>query len=257
MVTDIFAVARMRAYDERNKLGIGAYESVDIFKILRDRENVSLIIGELKGDMSGFFMRKDDVELIFINSARSLGHQYFAAAHEYYHLRYDKGLSGKVCLIDKFDDEYDNEREANVFASYFLIPDDALRYHVDSRTSGEKISIRDILYLENYFRVSHSLMLLRLKDMKLITEEEAKDLAPQIISRAKKLGFSTELYKNGKGKEEVVYSEYPVLAAELLETGKITYGKYEELLLDGKYADILFGGEEEIQNDNPDPNSLR
>lgn len=256
LAADSVIIARKRAYEARRNLDIGAHESIDIFKALRDKEGVSLIISECKGDISGFFMRKGDVGLIFVNSARSLGHQHFAAAHEYYHLQYDTGLSGKICPIKKFDDEYSNEHEANIFASYFLMPDDALRYHVDTRTNGGKIKIQDVIHMENHFGVSHQLMLLRLKDLRLITEEDAKIMRPQIINQARKLGFSTDLYKSTESKGEFVYSDYAAIAAELLESGKISFGKYEELLMDGKYSDVLFGGED-VTNDNPDPDCLR
>jgi len=32
----------LRALEARNELGIGQYDSIDIFKILRDRENISI-----------------------------------------------------------------------------------------------------------------------------------------------------------------------------------------------------------------------
>ena len=67
-----------------------------------------------------------------------------------------------------------------------------------------------------------------------------------IIYKANKLGYDTELYKNTKEKGMVIYSNYPELAEELLEKGIISYGKYEELLIDGKYEDILF---EEKENE--------
>jgi len=245
--------ARNRAIDTRNELGINLSEpiDVDILKVLRKKEKISIIVTELKGNISGFFLRKEDICLIVINSSRSFGHQRFTAAHEYYHFKYDKGMNGKICTINKYNDDYENEVEANCFASYFLMPDESLKYYVDKRTKGNKLNIRDLIYLENYFMVSHALMLVRLKLINIISEKEIELMRNGIIYKASKLGYDTALYKDTKEKGTFKYSNYAELAEELLEKGSISYGKYEELLIDGNFEDILFkeigdGNEEEI-----------
>ncbi len=238
--------ARNRAIDTRNELGINLSEPIDvnIFKVLRKKENLSIIITELRGNISGFFLRKKDIDLIVINSCRSFGHQRFTAAHEYYHFKYDKGMNGKICHINKYNDNYESEMEANIFASHFLMPDDLLRYHVGERMKGGKLNIRDLVYLENYFMVSHALMLIRLKLFNVVSKKEIEDMKCSIINKANKLGYDTDLYKDTKEKGIIIYSNYAELAEELLEKGSISYGKYEELLIDGKYEDILFGEKE-------------
>jgi Zn-dependent peptidase ImmA (M78 family) len=233
--------ARVKAVEARNELGAGHLDSVNIFKILKDRENISVIAVPLKGNISGLFMRKRDIGLVIINSGRSLGHQYFTAAHEYYHLKYNRGMTGRLCTISKYDEDYEVELEANSFASYFLMPDDALRYYLNLRLrdSSRKPGMRDLIYLENYFAVSHALMLLRLKNMGAISEAEAEQMKTGVISAAVRLGYSPALYKDTAAQGMVIQSNYAELAEELLETEKITFGKYEELLLDGGYGDIL------------------
>lgn len=232
-----------RAIKSRNELGIGIMDSVDIFKILKDRENISIVITPLDGEISGLFMRKNDIGIIIINSNKSYGHQLFTAAHEYYHIKYDKGMNSKLCPINKYDEGYENEIEANTFASYFLMPDDTLRVYINERTENgsRRLNIRDLIYLENYFMVSHSLMLYRLKTMGYITKEEEEELKCSIIAKAMRLGYDAKLYKNTAYQGRVVYSNYAELAEELLECKLITIGKYEELLLHGGYEDILFG----------------
>ena len=241
--------ARIRAIETRNELGINLSEPIDenIFKILRIREKISIIITKLKGKISGFYLRKKDIGLIVINSNCSFGHQRFTAAHEYYHFKYDKGMNNKICPIKKYNDDYENETEANYFASYFLMPGESLKYHIDKRAKENKITIRDLVYLENYFMVSHALMLIRLKAINMISEKEIEIMKHGIIYKANKLGYDTELYKNTEEKGMVIYSNYPELAEDLLEKGIISYGKYEELLIDGKYEDILF---EEKEKEN-------
>ncbi len=246
---DIKSRARNRAIETRIELGINSYEPIDadILKVLRKKEKISVIVTELKGSISGFFLRKEDICLIVINSSRSFGHQRFTAAHEYYHFKYDKGMNGKVCTINEYNDYYKNEVEANYFASYFLMPDESLKYYVDKRTKGNKLNIRDLIYLENYFMVSHALMLVRLKLINIISEKEIELMKNGIIYKANKLGYDTALYKDTKEKGTLIYSDYVELAEELLEKGSISYGKYEELLIDGNFEDILF---EEKGNEN-------
>ena len=239
-----------KAINTRNELGIGQMESIDILKILKSRENISIIMTPLDGNISGLFMRKGKVGIIIINNKRSYGHQLFTAAHEYYHLKYDLGMNSMLCPINKYDNGYKNEIEANIFASYLLMPDDTLRYYVNKRTDyGEKsLTIRDLIYLENYFMVSHSLMLLRLKEMNLINDEEYNNFKPSIIKNAIKLGYDTKLYKSNEEDGVMIYSNYAELAEELLESELISIGKYEELLLEGGYEDILYGDINEEDN---------
>ena len=237
----------LRADETRNELRIGQHDSVDVFKILKDREKISLIITSMIGNISGFFLRKVDNGLIVINSTKSLGHQYFTAAHEYYHIRYDKGMSGKICSINKYDEDYQNESDANLFASHFLMPNTALQYMVQKRTAGKRLTINDVVFLENYFQVSHKVMLIRLKILDLITEKEAQSMENGIIKNALHLGYTTELYKNTEEKGTLILSEYAELAKELLDNQKVSYGKYEELLIDGGYGNILFGDNENFE----------
>jgi Zn-dependent peptidase ImmA (M78 family) len=248
--------ARVKAIEARNELGIGQLDSINIFKLLKNRENISIITTPLKGDISGIFMRKGDTGLVIINSRRSLGHQYFTAAHEYYHLKYNHGMTGRLCAINKYDEDYEVELEANSFASYFLVPDDALRYYLNSRLqdSSRQPNMRDLIYLENYFAVSHALMLLRLKNMGVISEAEADQMKTGVTSAAIRLGNSPALYQDTADQGMVIYSNYAELAEELLEAEKITYGKYEELMLEGGYGEILFGDGEE--NGNSDAGNL-
>lgn len=243
----------LRALEARNELGIGQYDSVNIFKILRDRENISIIITKMIGNISGFFMRKDDdTKLIVINSSRSLGHQYFTAAHEFYHIKYDRGMSGRICPINKYDEEYQNERDANMFASHFLMPDTALSYMIQKRTSGKNLNINDVIFLENYFQVSHKVMLIRLKNLGVIGNTEAQKMEKGIIKKAMILGYNTDLYKNTEDKGTIIFSDYAELAKDLFDNQKISYGKYEELLIDGGYENILFKDNENLEGAKDD-----
>ncbi|SDG72243.1 Zn-dependent peptidase ImmA, M78 family [Thermoanaerobacter thermohydrosulfuricus] len=241
--------AETRALETRKELGLTFYEAVDVFKIFREIENISIIIMKMSNKMSGLFLRKGQANVIVINSRKSLGHQRFTAAHEYYHFKYGKGVISRICPIKKFEDDNPEEREANIFAINFLLPADGVKYVLQKRTKGAKIKINDIIFLEQYFGVSHQCMLIRLKELGIINELQKKEFSQNIITKAKEYGFSTQLYKNTSDKDIQVYSDYAEIAKKLLEANRISYGKYEELLIKGGYAHLIFEMEEETEGE--------
>lgn len=96
-------------------------------------------------------------------------------------------------------------------------------------------------------------MIKRLKEMGEIDERQSLELRPDIIKNARKLGYSTKLYEKSILDSPVIISEYAELANNLLEKGKITNGKYEELLIEGRYFDLVAKGyEEEFEYENED-----
>ncbi|MDP9751786.1 hypothetical protein [Thermoanaerobacter pentosaceus] len=64
-----------------------------------------------------------------------------------------------------------------------------------------------------------------------------------IINEAVKYGYDTSLYLPAK--EDLIVSDYVEKARILLEDGIISEGKYEELLIEAGFEDVLFG--EEVQ----------
>jgi len=244
-----YSHVEMRADDTRRFLGLVFHEPVDIFKILSEMEGISLVFMEMSDKMSGLFVRKGKASLIVINSRKTLGHQRFTAAHEYYHYKYNKGAVSRVCPIKKFVEDNPEEREANVFAINFLLPEKGVKYMFSKRTDGKTPDISDIIFLEQYFGVSHQFMLIRLKELDLITEEQVKEFSKDIIKKAKEYGYSTQLYKPTSDRGIQVYSQYAELAKKLLDAGKISYGKYEELLIEGGYAHLIFEPEEDTEGE--------
>ena len=193
-------------------------------------------------NLYGFFIKKGDAQAIFINTNNSLGRQYFTAAHEYYHLKYGMNLDVQNQEIEK---------EADTFASYLLIPREALNYHLKKRLTQKNkdgVDISDCLYLENYFKISHSALVLRLNLDKHITKSKYEELLDyNISSEALKHGYSLELYQPTKlDRDRIIYSDYAELAEIALKKMKISEGKYNEYLLEGGYLDILFGDEQGV-----------
>lgn len=231
----------------RGSLGIGIFDKINIFDFLSNVEGISLMIVEMSDKISGMVLRRNDESLIVINSKKTLGHQHFTAAHEYYHLKFDRNISHRICPIKKFEDEYEEEYKANQFAVNFLLPKQAVEFILSRRVNNRKIELDDVIFLEQYFEVSHQLMLIRLKELGYINKNQYEEFKKNVVKRACELGYSAKLYKPTSDEGIKVYSKYLELATRLYESGRISRGKYEELLIEGGYADVVFNAPEEIE----------
>jgi Zn-dependent peptidase ImmA (M78 family) len=67
---------------------------------------------------------------------------------------------GQVCKAKQYNIQQSPlEREAGYFAGYFLAPDEAIEYLLlERKGSLSSIQLSDCIYLEQYFRISHSAM---------------------------------------------------------------------------------------------------
>jgi Zn-dependent peptidase ImmA (M78 family) len=222
------------AHKFRNDLGLSLFEKIDIFDVLHKKENISVIFRSFsqESNFEGATFSKGPITVILINSSKTLGRQIFTAAHEFFHLK-----------LDHEQNTFDvvKEKGANTFSSHFIMPDTALIQLLTDRLSAEKRTtpdISDILYLENYFQISHQALMTRLAGV--LSKETLSELQEiKIIQEAKKYGYPDTLYKP-TGINQIL-SSYPETARELLEQGKISHSKYESLLLEGGYFDILMG----------------
>lgn len=229
---------RILAIEARKKLGIDIFDPIEnISNLLQKKANISIIKKRLTNDISGICSKSDDgIMAILVNTNFSLGRQNFTLAHEYYHLMYDKNL-------DKYDKE--KESKANTFASYFIMPKEALDYYLEKKNIPKKKDIltpNDIIEISSYFRLSYLATIVRLeKSEKLLSKDKsieyqkinAQELA---ISR----GISTRLY-TATQEDFLAKSDYVDEVKKALENNKITEGKYESLLLEGGFEDVVFG----------------
>ncbi|NSW84661.1 MAG: ImmA/IrrE family metallo-endopeptidase [Syntrophothermus sp.] len=237
---DIRYRAQQRARESRQQFGYNQLIPVDIWQILR-AEGIAVIKRPLKSDISALFLRKFPAALVLVNSARTLGHQNFSGAHEYFHFRYDPEQKIKVCKVMEFDPRNPNEREADLFAAYFLVPDEALEWQLERRLRGRQrhLSITDVIALEQLFWVSHREMLIRLEEIGYLNQKQREEMAAGIIETARRLGYDTSLYKPTN--ESVVLSDLPEKATLALERELISSGRYEEILLEAGYPELIYG----------------
>lgn len=134
----------------------------------------------------------------------------------------------------------------SLIASYFLMPPDALEDAIAriKKNTNERLSVSDIVKLEQYFGVSRQAILFRLIEEKELTDQEAESMRQGVINSARNLGYDDSLYRPlPPEKQYMTYGYYIQLTDEVFAKELISSGKYEELLLDAFRSDLVYGDE--------------
>ena len=177
--------------------------------------------------------------LIGINSNMSIGRQNFTLAHELYHLLYEENKNNFV--ICDYSSESDSEIEANIFASYLLIPYEGLKRYAKNMNII-KWSLDDVIAAEQYYQISHLALLFRLVEQNFITEEECEEFRNVKISHEARIrGFNDDLYyPSPDDKKYFSLGNYVKSVGKAYSSNKISVGKKDELLLDGFRGDLTY-----------------
>lgn len=177
--------------------------------------------------------------LIGINSNMSIGRQNFTLAHELYHLLYEENKNNFV--ICDYSSESESEIEANIFASYLLIPYEGLKRYVKNMNIS-KWSLDDVIAAEQYYQISHMALLFRLVEQNFITEEESEEFQNVKISHEARIrGFNDDLYyPSPEDRKYFSLGNYVKSVGKAYSSNKISVGKKDELLLDGFRGDLTF-----------------
>ena len=238
-------ILQRRALSIREYFGVDDNSPIDLFSLMSTNSDITLIFYPFKEEISGVCIKT--ANLIAINSNSTLGRQAFSIAHELYHYFYD-GEKTSISLYAQSNLKV--EKEADLFASYLLMPDSSFTRFYNKLTNNgtKKIDLHDILEIEQYFRVSRNAVLVRLIQEEYMTSEESEQYKRNIVKNAKKYGFDISLYLPADFEEPKTYGSYLKKALELKDLGLISDGKYEEYLLEAYRSDIVFddNGEEEI-----------
>ena len=249
----------MRTAQELNSLALrtrrmwneDGYSPIDIFAIVngwKDKK-ITIVRYPMSSRISGMCTKEDKDIIICINSTTSYGRQRFTLAHELYHVLYEKDLQRVICDMSMNGDKAESEKEADQFASYLLMPYDALLEYEHDKT---KWNLEKVIDAEQFFQVSHQAMLHRLVCDNLLSNEVADEYKSITVStEAAKLGYGKELYfPTDKDKQYFTTGEYIRKVEKMAEKDLISEGKREELLLDAYRADIVYNFDEEEANLN-------
>ena len=226
------------------------YSPIDIFAIVNGwkEKKITIIKYPMSDRISGMCTKENDDIIICINSNTSYGRQRFTLAHELYHVLYEENMKRVVCDMSMNTNKSVSEKEAYQFASYLLMPYDALYEYESDKT---KWNLERIIDAQQFFQISHQAMLYRLVNDGLLNESDIEEYKTITISSlAARLGYGKELYLPSKT-QYFTTGEYIRKVEFLKQKDLISEGKRDELLLDAYRADIVYDLDEEetILND--------
>jgi Zn-dependent peptidase ImmA (M78 family) len=242
-VKDKYELAKA-AGELREHFGEDNRSPVDVFGLAHTIETLTLVFYPMGERISGMCLKGPEDVLIAVNSSMTDGRQRFSLAHELYHYFYDD-MTTVICAKD-IGGANDVERDANVFASFFLAPPAALSEKIkEIKAKQGTLDLTGIIKLEQYFKMSRQAMLFRLLEESELSRHEADSLRSRIIPHALALGYDDALYRPfPEEKARMTYGRYIKRAEALLQRGLISDGKFEELLLEAFRADIVYGSDE-------------
>ena len=223
----------------RAMLRVGISEPLNMKTTLRQLE-ILTIYRPLSENIWGLSLKSyNDKRFILINSNATRGSQHFTIAHELFHLYFDENPQPHF-LRQTFGQD-PAERSANLFASALLMPKEGLSYNIPTEELVNKqISIDTAIKLEQLYGVSHSTLIIRLKELKLASSKNIEELQNVKIRREAMLrGFDTTLYFPGN--EGLIIGDYGIKAKKLFDTEKISEGHYLELLRKIGYEENSIG----------------
>lgn len=165
---------------------------------------------------------------VAINTSIPVDCQVFAAAHELYHIWYEKNPDILPSnLLDEEDKEL-NEKKANRFAAEFLIDEMMLRQELETYKI-KKIAIKSILQLANLFTVPYQAMAKRLNEIGMIGEEELKKFLAESDDSIQRYRKRYALV-SPETDERIAMDNLTELAVNAYESDLVTYEKLEYLL---------------------------
>lgn len=227
----------------RADFNIDNLSAIDVFALARTIPKSSILLFPLGESISGLCIKQPDYSLIAINSGQTYGRQRFTLSHELFHLFFDD-QAGTIICPSNASKANDIERDADSFASFFLMPRLALKKEIrdgdlsPTRPLDDEL-LRNIIEVEQKYGISRSALLVRLEDERAISNQQKEWLSRDVKKNAFRLGFSVTLYNRSQGESAKQATGYYVdLVGELLANGAISRGKAREYLSDGFRNDI-------------------
>ena len=122
----------------RREFGIGTDPPIDMFSLAANSENLTFVYYPMGERISGMCIRDGSNIVIGVNSETTYGRQRFTIAHELYHIYFHDNFKSLVCSkgLERVKDPM--ETEADMFASYFLAPDEAVRDFITGRQADTR-----------------------------------------------------------------------------------------------------------------------
>jgi Zn-dependent peptidase ImmA (M78 family) len=222
------------ANDFRQTNGLNSKEAIRLKSILQ-KNNILTAYLPLSDDFSGMAIKLNQGDetkrFILVNSNQTIGRQHFTICHELYHLYFQKDFTSEKSIVGKFDKNNLEEYKADTFASYLLLPYSGLMQLIpEHERPKNKITLKTILYIENYYSCSRAALLIRLSGLNLIDKNHHIQFSLDIRKNALLYGYNCDLYNPGN--ENTVIGNYGSMARELFDKGVVSESSYFSLLED-------------------------
>lgn len=167
---------------------------------------------------------------VAINTSISEDKQVFAAAHELYHIWFERGTGIVTADILQETKSEKSELLANRFAAEFLVEENLLRQEIKSYSINESdISIKDILLLSSLFIVPYRTMVKRLFEINILNNQQKENFLAEsedsLIKLRNRYSLSIPTSDN-----RIAIDNLVELAVIAYEKGYITYEKLQYLL---------------------------
>lgn len=183
---------RRKAEEVRSWLHLGLGPVGDLSAVL-DEAGITVLrcpLGaDLQSGVSGAFLHHPRLGMsIAVNLQTTPGRQVFTIAHEFAHALYHSQDSAQV--VSYWNRQDDKERFADSWAGEFLVPQEGLRRACESFGIKAVTQAEEAVHLQRQYGVSYGMMLVRLLQAKLLTEdayEELKAIRP--LALASTLGY--------------------------------------------------------------------
>ena len=220
-----FLATKMRS----EYLRISSNEPINMKTTLR-LLNIMTVYRPLSDNLFGMSLLSSDKQhrFMLVNSNSTRGRQHFTIAHELYHLYFDETPKPHFCSKD--NDTNPAERYANMFASALLMSKEGLLQNLSTaEISNKEVEIDTLLRLEHLYGVSHQTLLVRLKELRIITSayfDKMQNIS--VIWESSMRGYDLELYQ--KGNEGLIIGDFGSKARKLFDEDRISEGHYLELL---------------------------
>lgn len=176
--------------------------------------------------------------ILLVNASQLRWRQLFTMAHELGHVWLHRD---RQVVISRTAERSPLERQADAFAAQFLMPEAEVKKTLALLQPPGELGVAQIVSLHRVFGVSYKAMLVRLKKLRIIQEEQFQRLSEvPPVSIAARLGYKLDPTEVGEVPETPFYERYPREYLELVfgawEAGEIGEGKVAQLLDIDRYS---------------------
>jgi len=165
----------------RQHWGIGERPIGNMVGLLETHGVRVFSLSENTASVDAFSFWRDDKPFVFLNNFKTAERSIIDAAHELGHLVLHRHAGPNPDRIE--NDERATEREANAFASAFLMPENDVRSRMPRFIDADAV-----IRLKERWRVSAMAMAYRLRHLRIVTDWQYKSLCIELSKRGYRSG---------------------------------------------------------------------